>query len=135
MDTEGLLLLTNDGELANRLMHPRHHVDKEYRVVVRGVPSAAALQQLRDGIMLDDGLAAPAEVELLGQGRGKAELRMVIREGRKRQVRRMFGAIRHPVQALTRVRVGPVRLGRQAPGTVRPLTGAETAALKAAAGL
>jgi 23S rRNA pseudouridine2605 synthase len=135
MDTEGLLLVTNDGELGDRLMHPRHHVEKEYRAVVGGRPTEAALRRLRDGILLDDGPAQPAEVELVASAGRTSVVRIVIREGRKRQVRRMFGAIRHPVVSLRRERLGPVELGEQASGTLRRLSAAEVAALRQAAGL
>lgn len=134
-DTEGLLLVTNDGELADRLMHPRHHVAKTYRVVVAGRPTEREIEHLREGIVLDDGPTAPAEVELLAS-QGKTSLvRMTIREGRKRQVRRMFAALRHPVVSLKRVRFGPIELGDQPQGTLRELTAEEVAALREDAGL
>jgi 23S rRNA pseudouridine2605 synthase len=137
-DTEGLLLLTTDGDLAQVLLHPRHHVTKVYLATVQGVPSGATLAQLRMGVELDDGMTAPAGAVLVSKtgeasreaGRAVVELR--IREGRKRQVRRMLGAVGHPVMRLARVSFGPVALGDLAPGGVRPLTDDEVAALKAA---
>jgi pseudouridine synthase len=135
LDTEGLLIVTNDGELADRLMHPRHHVSKTYRVVVAGCPAEAALHKLRDGIVLDDGPTQPAEVRLVAAAGKTAELLMTIHEGRKRQVRRMFGAIRHPVVSLRRIALGPIRLGDQRQGTLRLLTDDEVAALKRDAGI
>ena len=135
MDTDGLLLVTNDGELADRLMHPRHHVSKTYRVVVAGRPTPGEIDQLREGIPLDDGPTAPAEVDLLGTQGRTSLLRLTIREGRKRQVRRMFSSLGHPVVALRRVRFGPIELGEQPQGTIRPLSAEEVDALKRDAGL
>jgi 23S rRNA pseudouridine2605 synthase len=118
-DTEGLLLLTNDGELANRVAHPRHGVAKEYLATVSGgVVSPAAIRRLREGIALDDGLTAPAKVSQPEPG----VLRITIHEGRNRQVRRMCDAVGHPVTRLVRTRIGPLRDHRLAPGTWRPLT-------------
>src|SRR5439155_20304281 len=110
--TTGLLLLTDDGELANRLMHPRYKVPKEYVALVTGVPGERDLRALRQGVELDDGPTLPAEVELVGAVRGLTRVRLVIREGRNRQVRRMLEAVGHPVRELTRTRFGPVSLGR-----------------------
>lgn len=134
-DTEGLLLITNDGDLADRLMHPRHHVAKTYRVVVGGWPPDKALQRLREGVELDDGMTSPAEIEALATGGNTTLLQVTIREGRKRQLRRMFSAIRHPVVTLKRIAFGPILLGDQLSGTIRPLTAEEIAALKADAGI
>jgi 23S rRNA pseudouridine2605 synthase len=129
-DSTGLILLTNDGELANLLAHPRHEVPKTYRArVAGGRPDAAALQALRDGVALDDGRTAPARVRLLGPGVIELELR----EGRKRQVRRMCEAVGHPVLELTRVRIGPLELGELAQGAARLLDDAEVARLRDAA--
>lgn len=133
--TSGLLLLTNDGDLANRLAHPRHKVAKEYVALVTGVPGDRDLRALRQGVELDDGPTQPAEADLLGRDRGRARLRVVIREGRNRQVRRMLEAVGHPVQELTRTAFGPVRLGRLRPGGWRRLRPPEVEALRAAAGL
>lgn len=123
--TEGLLLLTNDGDLANRLAHPSHGVEKEYLVDVTGSVPAGALRRLREGIELDDGLTAPAKVSQPSPG----VLRITIHEGRNRQVRRMCDAIGHPVQRLVRVRIGPLRDAQLAPGEWRVLTDAELRAL------
>lgn len=133
LDTEGLLVVTNDGELADRLMHPRHHVPKTYRAVVGGRPSEAELRRLREGIELDDGPTQPAEVRLVASEGRTSEVRITIREGRKRQVRRMFGAIGHPVVSLRRLALGPLRLGEQPQGTLRELSDEEVLALKAEA--
>jgi 23S rRNA pseudouridine2605 synthase len=129
-DTEGLLLLTNDGDLAHRLTHPRFGVDKEYLAWVEGVPSRAALRRLREGVDLDDGRTAPAKVSAPEPG----VLRISIHEGRNRQVRRMCAAVGHPVRRLVRTRIGPVADPRLAPGQWRPLTADELLALQRAAG-
>jgi 23S rRNA pseudouridine2605 synthase len=121
-DTEGLLLLTNDGELANRVAHPRHGVAKEYLASVAGGPvSPAAIRALREGVELDDGRTAPAKVSQPEPG----VLRITIHEGRNRQVRRMCEAVGHPVTRLVRTRIGPLRDPRLAPGTWRDLTADE----------
>ncbi len=127
--TEGLLLLTNDGDLAHHLTHPRYGVDKEYLAVVRGTPSAGDVRRLREGVDLDDGRTAPARVALLPPN----QLRITIHEGRNRQVRRMCDAIGHPVDRLVRTRIGPVTDRRLAPGRWRPLTPAEVRSLETAA--
>lgn len=132
-DTTGLLLLTDDGELANLLMHPRYHVAKTYLARVDGHPGERALQTLRDGIMLDDGRTKPAEVTLVRRVGGSSDVRITIHEGRKRQVRRMFSAIHAPVRALTRERFGPIELGDLPEGAVRELAAREVAALREAA--
>lgn len=135
-DTSGLLLLTDEGRLANRLAHPRHKVPKEYLATVRGVPSAHDLRRLREGVALDDGPTLPADAELVDSRRdGVSLIRLVITEGRNRQVRRMLEAVEHPVIALTRTAFGPVRLGRLREGDVRRVREDELAALRAAAGL
>jgi 23S rRNA pseudouridine2605 synthase len=129
--TEGLILLTNDGDLAQRVAHPSHGVDKEYLAEVEGTPGQRALAQLRNGVTLDDGArTAPARVSLLGPGL----VRMVIHEGRYRQVRRMMEAVGHPVRRLVRTRIGPLTDQRLQPGTWRLLTPAEVRALSSAAG-
>jgi 23S rRNA pseudouridine2605 synthase len=133
--TTGLLLLTDDGELANRLAHPRHKVAKEYVATVAGVPGERDLRALRGGVLLDDGPTQPAEVELLGAVRGLTRVRIVIREGRNRQVRRMLEAVGHPARELARTGFGPLRLGHLRPGDWRRLRPPELAALRAAAGL
>ena len=139
-DSTGLLLLTDDGELAYRLTHPRYKVGKEYEAVVVGLPTTSDLEALRRGVKLDDGLTAPAEVERLRATRGdrdsgRAELRIVIREGRHRQVRRMLQAVGHKVIALRRTAFGPLRLGRLKTGGWRVLSTAEVAALRRATGV
>jgi len=131
--TTGLLLLTDDGELANRLAHPRHKVPKEYQAIVAGIPGERDLRALREGIELEDGRTLPADVELLGASRGMSRVRLVIREGRNRQVRRMLEAVGHPVRQLERTGFGPVRLGRLRPGGWRKLRPEELDALREAA--
>lgn len=136
MDTSGMLLLTDDGELANALAHPRHEVDKEYLALVKGVPGERDLRRLREGVELDDGVTAPARAEVIRTAPGGlTEVRLVIHEGRNRQVRRMLQAVGHPVRELRRVAFGPVRLGRLREGGYRVLKGAELALLRKAAGL
>ena len=125
-DTEGLLILTNDGELAQRLTHPSHGVPKEYLAhVANGALPAGALRRLREGVELDDGMTAPAEVSQPEPG----VLRLTIHEGRNRQVRRMCDAVGHPVQRLVRLRIGPLRDRRLKPGAWRTLTPDEVRAL------
>jgi len=125
-DSTGLLLLTNDGELANRLTHPRYGVEKAYRVALRRPPSAGDLRRLAGGVELEDGITAPAEVERLGE----REIEIVLREGRNRQVRRMAEAVGNEVLALRRVRFGPLALGDLEPGSARRLSAEEVAALR-----
>jgi 23S rRNA pseudouridine2605 synthase len=126
LDTEGLLLLTNDGALAQVLTHPSHGVAKEYVAEVEGgTPRPGALRALRQGVELDDGVTAPAEVGVLAPG----VLRLVIHEGRNRQVRRMCAAVGHPVRRLVRTRIGPLRDTTLAPGRWRALETGEVRAL------
>jgi 23S rRNA pseudouridine2605 synthase len=128
-ETEGLLLMTNDGELAHRIMHPSHGVPKEYLVqVAGGAVSAGALRRLRNGVELEDGITSPAQVSQVDPG----VLRMTIHEGRNRQVRRMCEAVGHPVTRLIRVRIGPISDRSLAPGAWRPLTADEVKALTVA---
>jgi pseudouridine synthase len=133
-DSEGLLLLTNDGELAARLMHPRHGVEREYRAWVLGLPDDEDLDRLRHGIPLDGRRTQPAAVMLLQAGKGKlagrAQLSFVIHEGRNRQVRRMCEAVGHPVTALARVRFGPISDRVLKPGQWRDLSADEVRRLK-----
>jgi 23S rRNA pseudouridine2605 synthase len=130
VESEGLVLLTNQGDLANRLLHPRYEIDREYRVEVEGRVSAAAVRRLLNGVTLDDGPARARAVKRLRAARsGHSQLAVVLREGRKREVRRMFEAIGHPVQRLLRVRFGPVSLGRLPPGRWRALSRDETGAI------
>ena len=134
-DSEGLLLLTNDGELANRVMHPRYGVEKEYLVEVEGEPTERTARALERGVELEDGVARAVSARVVGRRPGRGALRVVMVEGRKREVRRMLEALGFPVRRLVRLRVGPVRLGRLRPGQVRPLTPGEVRALYRAAGL
>jgi 23S rRNA pseudouridine2605 synthase len=128
-DTTGLILLTDDGDLAHRLTHPRFEVPKTYRVMVAGGPVAqSVLQALGNGVELDDGPTAPARVRLIGPD----TLELTIREGRNRQVRRMCQAVGHPVRSLERVRFGPLQLGKLERGAYRRLTAREVQALAAA---
>ncbi len=129
-ETEGLLLLTNDGDLAQRVAHPSHGVDKEYLAEVKGSPSRGALRRLREGVELDDGPTAPAKVSLVGDG----ALRLVIHEGRNRQVRRMCEAVGLPVQRLVRTRIGPLSDRKLTPGEWRELTQDEVRSLERATG-
>jgi 23S rRNA pseudouridine2605 synthase len=130
VDTTGLILLTNDGELANLLMHPRYEVEKTYEAAVAGGPvSGRTLRALRAGVVLEDGPTAPAGVRLLGPGL----IELVIHEGRKRQVRRMCEVVGHRVIALRRVAYGPLELGTLGVGEHRQLDEAEIERLRAAA--
>jgi pseudouridine synthase len=132
-DTEGLLLLTNDGDLAAALTHPRHGVERTYEARVAGTPDEAALDRLRHGIPLDGRRTQPAVVELLTRSTHEVSLavvRITIREGRNRQVRRMLEAVGHPVEQLTRTRFGLIRDRALKPGMWRDLTATEIAALK-----
>lgn len=148
-DSEGLMLLTDDGALAHRLTHPRYHLPKTYFVQVENIPTAAALDALRQGVMVKGQMTAPAEVELLPNEpdlpprpvpiRYRADiptawLKIVLREGRKRQVRHMTAAVGHPTLRLVRVAIGPLTLRGLAPGRWRELTGDELDALRRALG-
>ncbi|HET9731857.1 MAG TPA: pseudouridine synthase [Acidimicrobiales bacterium] len=128
-DTEGLIVVTNDGDLANRLAHPSHGVDKEYLAEVKGATTPAALRALREGVELDDGVTAPARVSLVAPG----ALRIVIHEGRNRQVRRMCAAVGLTVVRLVRSRIGPISDRSLPPGRWRPLAPAEVRSLHGAA--
>jgi 23S rRNA pseudouridine2605 synthase len=130
LTTEGLLLLTNDGELTHRLAHPRHEVEKTYLVRLRGSLSAAARRQLAEGVMLEDGLTAPARVEKVRVTGSHTWLEITIREGRNRQVRRMCEAVGHPVSRLKRIRLAFLELGTLPAGKYRILSAAEVARLK-----
>jgi 23S rRNA pseudouridine2605 synthase len=130
-DTTGLILLTDDGDLANRLTHPRYEVPKTYVAEVAGGPvPEPALRALREGVELDDGRTAPARVRQIAPG----VLELTLREGRKRQVKRMCAQVGHPVRRLSRVAFGPLRLGDLAEGHVRRLSPAEVQRLRDAAG-
>ena len=128
VDTEGLLLLTNDGDLTHRLTHPSFGVEKEYLAEVEGVPSRGAIRRLREGVELEDGLTAPAKVSQVSD----TVLRLTIHEGRNRQVRRMCEAVGHPVVRLVRTRIGPLAERSLAPGAWRALTQDEVRALERA---
>ncbi len=129
-DSEGLLLVTNDGELANRLMHPRHHVPRVYRVWIRGKASAEHLAQLKKGVEHDGERLRAEEIRVLGVRGETTCCRVVLREGRKRQIRRMFEVIGLPVTRLRRVGIGPLALGRLPTGGWRYLTPAEIRRLR-----
>jgi 23S rRNA pseudouridine2605 synthase len=128
-DSEGLLLVTNDGELTHRLTHPSFGVEKQYLAEVEGTPSPAAVRRLREGVDLEDGRTAPAKVAAVSP----SALRITIHEGRNRQVRRMCAAVGHPVTRLVRTRIGPLAERSLRPGEWRPLTLAEVRALNEAA--
>jgi len=125
-DTTGALLLTNDGELAHRLAHPRYEVEKVYEAEVEGEPSDAVLERLRSGLELDDGPTAPAQARRLGPSR----LEVSLHEGRKHQVKRMLAAVGHPVTRLHRSRYAGLTLEGLGPGESRELTGAEVTRLR-----
>ena len=135
-DSEGLLLLTNDGELAARLTHPRHRVERVYEARVRGVPDSSALKRLAGGVVVDGRRTAPATASLVSAGRGRAGdqslIRIGVAEGRKRQIRRMCESVGHPVVRLRRVAIGPIRDRTLRPGAFRDLTPGEVAALRRA---
>jgi 23S rRNA pseudouridine2605 synthase len=131
VDATGLLIVTNDGDLANHLTHPRYEVPKTYRVTIAGGPMALRkLQALREGVRLEDGLTAPARVRRIDD----ATIELTIHEGRNRQVKRMCEAVGHRVIRLARIRFGPLELGSLRPGQVRKLSEPEVAELRRAAG-
>ena len=136
-DSEGLLLLTNDGALAERLTHPRHALERVYEAVVRGIPSEVELRRLRAGVHVDGRRTAPVEARLIGGHRTRrtdqARIEIVLREGRNRQVRRMLTAVGHPVVRLRRVQFGPLRDRGLKAGEYRELSNRELAALRSAA--
>jgi pseudouridine synthase len=134
-DSEGLLLLTNDGDLSHRIQHPSHGVEKEYLVEVQGDLPRDVPRRLRAGIELDDGRAVALRVGPVQRSHGRSAMTIVVVEGRKRVVRRMFAALGFRVRRLVRVRIGPIRLDRLAPREVRPLRADEVAALYRATGL
>lgn len=132
LDTEGLLVFTNDGEFANRLAHPSFEVEKEYLATVKGVPDDKALERLRRGVFVDGRRTGPADVRVsyVDDRRGQTKLSIIIHEGRKRQVRLMCLAVGHPVISLKRVRIGPLRLGQLKKGEVRHLDRKELSTLR-----
>ena len=131
LETEGLLLFTNDGDFAYRLLHPSHEIEKTYLAWVNGTPNATAVQRLRRGVTIPSGKTAPARVKRLKTGRDEAstQFEVVIHEGKKRQVRLMFKAVGHPVIRLKRTRIGNLRLGNLRQGQYRFLTESEITAL------
>ena len=135
--TEGLLLLTNDGALMNALLHPKYEVQKTYVARLRGIPGEEALELLRRGVELEDGLTAPAAVRLLAQNpvRDESRVEIIIHEGRNRQVRRMCSAVGHEVTALRRTEFAGLNLSGTARGQYRPLTDTELAHLRTLAGI
>jgi 23S rRNA pseudouridine2605 synthase len=135
VDTTGALLLTNDGDLAHRLAHPRYGVPKVYEADVEGSPSPDDLARLRAGIELEDGLTAPASALVVGRGTRTSRLELTLHEGRKHQVKRMCEAIGHPVQRLHRIRYAELLVEGLAPGEWRALTAKEVAALRLGVGL
>lgn len=135
VNSTGLVLLTNDGRLAARLMHPRHEVVRVYQAKVRGQPDEAALNRLRRGVRLEDGKTAPAKVRVLERLPTKTWLEVTVHEGRTHLVRRMCDAVGHPVEKLARVRIGPLALGDLPAGAWRELLPREQRALAEAAGL
>jgi 23S rRNA pseudouridine2605 synthase len=132
-DSEGLLILTNDGDLAARLTHPRHGVTRVYEALVLGVPDVHDLKRLARGVTIDDRPTQPAIVKVLRLRKDGAVLEITVREGRNRQVRKMCEAIGHPVSQLTRVAIGPIRDARLKPGHWRDLGAAEVERLRGAA--
>ena len=134
-DTDGLLLLTNDGELAHRLQHPRYKVAKTYLAKVRGSPGEDALAKLQQGVDLEDGKTALAELNVVKDGEMMTWLSLTLREGRKHQVKRMCAAVGHPVAKLRRTKVGPIGLGTLRPGERRRLKSREVKALFKVVGL
>ena len=125
LDTEGLLLMTNDGDFAHRILHPSHETEKTYFAWVAGHPNRQTIQRLREGIEIEDGITAAAQVNQVGRREGESQFKVIIHEGRKRQIRRMFHAIGHEVIYLQRVRIGSLSLGRLPIGEYRPLTPTE----------
>ncbi|HOM16023.1 MAG TPA: pseudouridine synthase, partial [Thermoguttaceae bacterium] len=135
LHSEGLILLTNDGELANRLTHPRYGVEKTYRVQVAGQPTTEVLAKLQQGVWSSEGKLKAERIKVLGKHKQSTFLEMVLAEGRNRQIRRMLARVGHKVLQLTRLSVGPIRLGKLKPGQSRPLTAEEIEALYEATGL
>jgi 23S rRNA pseudouridine2605 synthase len=133
LDSEGLLLLTNDGALAERLTHPRYAIEKEYLAQVRGAPTPKHLGAIRRGVDLEDGPAKATSARIVDARGDRGQLALVMTEGRKREVRRLLAEVGLPVTRLLRVRIGPVTLGRLKPGAIRELTTDEVLALTRAA--
>lgn len=129
-NTSGLLLLTNDGDIANKLMHPKHEIDKVYIAKIRGIPDDKDLDRFRNGLLLDNRLTAKAKIEILKKINNDALVKIVIHEGRNRQIRRMCELIGHPVMTLKRIKIGDLELGNLKVGQWRYLTGEEVQYLK-----
>ncbi|OEF98779.1 pseudouridine synthase [Desulfuribacillus alkaliarsenatis] len=130
IDTSGLLILTNDGDLAQRLAHPSYEIDKVYLAKIKGIPDAAALEKLQSGIQLEDGITAPANARIIKIENNNAVVEITIHEGRNRQVRRMLDAIGHPVLRLSRERIGFLSVEGLKPGRYRQLQSEELIELK-----
>jgi 23S rRNA pseudouridine2605 synthase len=136
MDSEGLLVFTNDGEFANRMAHPKFEIEKEYHAIVKGKPDDKALEKLRKGVYVEGRRTAPAKVWVEREaGKDQADLRLILHEGRKRQVRLMCDSVGHPVVSLKRVRIGSLRLGKMRRGECRMLSKDEVETLKKELGL
>jgi 23S rRNA pseudouridine2605 synthase len=135
LDSDGLILMTDHGELAHRLTHPRFQHEREYRVIVSAKPNQAALDRLNRGIKLEDGMTAPATVELLEGDGSTNELRVVLREGKKRQIRRMLSACGLRAVSLRRIRLGGIELGELGPSQARELNAGERRRLLANVGM
>lgn len=132
IDSEGLVLLTNDGDLTHKITHPRYGLEKTYKVQVSGKPSWETLEKWRSGIVLEGERTAPAKIRVLEEDRGTTWLRVVMHEGKKRQIRRVAEALGHPALRLIRTHIGPIEIGRLKPGQYRELTRGEIETLKAA---
>lgn len=133
-DTEGLLLLTNDGEFAYEMMHPRHQVEKEYHCIIKGIPTPEKLSQLERGVDIGGFMTSPAKIKLNRKLKDNSVIHIIIKEGKNRQIRRMFDAIGHPVLYLKRIRIGSISLGSLKTGEWRYLTDKEVLQLKKLAG-
>jgi len=133
-DTTGLILLTNDGELTNQLIHPKYHVDKVYHVTIKGSANTAQLRALRNGVLLEDGITAPAKAVVLNMKGGLSELAVTIHEGRNRQIRRMCETVGLHLLELRRIKFGPINLENLHEGKFRELTEEEITSLKKASG-
>jgi 23S rRNA pseudouridine2605 synthase len=130
LSSDGLILVTNDGELANLLTHPRYGVEKTYRVLVAGRPELEILMKLRRGVHLAEGVARAERVEVKSHHKESSTLEIVLREGKNREIRRIFAQVGHKVMKLTRIAVGPIRLGEMPAGAVRKLSKEEVASLR-----
>ncbi len=136
LHSEGLLLITNDGELANRLTHPRYEVPKVYQVRVSGIPTREEIAQISRGVYLAEGLAKAEEVNILHEYKdGTAMLKITLREGRNREIRRILARVGHNVLSLQRVAIGPLKMGKMPPGAYRPLSREEVTQLRRLVGL